>query len=65
MQAPDQPHVRAFDGCMYVERVPSMWVQVCDAELWTYLLPHERIYMLDKAVKHGLEKELPREVSRQ
>lgn len=65
MDYPGQPHVRTHERRVYVERVPSAWVEVCDAELWMYLLPHERTFVIEQAVKHGIEKELTREVPHQ
>lgn len=65
MLRPDIPHVRIYERCVYIERVPGYWVQVCDAELYKTFTPHECQYMIEKALKHGLERELPREVPRQ
>jgi hypothetical protein len=65
MERPDVPHVRVFEGCVYIERAPGYWVQVCDAGLYKTFSPHESRYMIDKALKHGLERELPREISSQ
>lgn len=59
MEQPGQPHVRNFDGSTWIERVPNVWVQVCDAEFFSHLFPHERQYLIDKALKHGLEREFP------
>jgi hypothetical protein len=46
-------------GCIYVERVPNVWVQVMDAALFKTLTDYERKYMIDKAVKHGHERTFP------
>lgn len=61
MDRPDVPHVRVFEGAVWVERVPNYWVQVCDAALYKTFTAPECQYMISKAIKHGLEKSLPRE----
>lgn len=59
MDSPDKAHVWVFEGSIYVEMVPNIWVQVMDAELFRTLSPHERKYMIDKAVQHGHERTFP------
>lgn len=60
MENPGVPHVRCYEGCIYIERAPGYYVQVVDAALYKTLTEPEQQYMIAKALKHGLERQLPR-----
>lgn len=59
MDAPGRPHVRINDGYVFIERVPNAWVQVCLVDDWQTMNNHERNYLIEKALKHGRDTELP------
>lgn len=49
--------VRIHDNRVYVERVPNYFVDVCAADWYESFTEHEKAYMIEKALKHGHEKE--------
>ena len=57
MERPDTRHVRIFDNRVWIERVPNYWVDVCAADWYESCTQHEKDYMIEKALKHGREKE--------
>lgn len=59
MEAPGQPHVRIYNGEIYVERVPNAWVYVGTAEDWKLWDEPARKYMTSKALTKGLDSVLP------
>lgn len=59
MEQPGLSHVRIWRGDVYIERVPNAWVCVCATEDYETLNDHERQFMIDKALKKGLDSPLP------
>jgi hypothetical protein len=45
---------------IYIERAPDAWVEVCAVEEWNTFIPHERNYLVSRALKVGRDQELPR-----
>lgn len=59
MNMPGVPHVRIYEGDVYIERVPSAWVKITSAEIWKTLQPHLQNYVVQQALKHAPDRQLP------
>ena len=59
MIAPGRPHVRIWRGDVYIERVPNSWVLVSSKDEYDHWDDPAREYMIAKALKHGLDFDLP------